>query len=263
MTKLNALFALPLLAASMSVQAALPPVTLTFQQGVNGYTGTQDTMIRSNETGTGAGQSSAGDSRGRNFGAATFVSVDGDDGEPGLKPNQGLLRFDGVFGTSAGQINPLDTILSAKVTLTIFDAGSGFTVHDMLINWNQMTVTWNSVGNGIQADGVEAVAASLASFGANNSSANVVTGKLHFDVTNSLKAVQTGTLPGYGWVMIPFVNGTNGIDWRSSEFATIADRPLLTVQVQPIPEPETYALLLAGLGLVGLVARHRRRDICR
>lgn len=27
----------------------------------------------------------------------------------------------------------------------------------------------------------------------------------------------------------------------------------------PVPEPETYALLLAGLGLVGLAARHRRR----
>lgn len=260
MSRLNALFTLSLLTASMSVQAALPPITLTFQQGVNGYAGTQDTMIRSNETGTGSGQSSAGDSRNRNFGTVTFVSVDGDDGEPGLKPNHGLLRFDNVFGSGSGKIGPLDTIISAKITLIVFDAGSGFTVHDMRIDWNQATVTWNSVGNGIQADGVEAVATPLATFGANNSSANVGTGKLVIDVTNSLKAVQAGTLPGYGWVMLPFVNGTNGIDWRSSEFATAVDRPLLSVDVQPIPEPETYALMLAGLGLIGLAVRRSRGD---
>lgn len=32
----------------------------------------------------------------------------------------------------------------------------------------------------------------------------------------------------------------------------------LTLQAAPIPEPETYALLLAGLGLVGFAARRRR-----
>jgi GDP-L-fucose synthase len=30
------------------------------------------------------------------------------------------------------------------------------------------------------------------------------------------------------------------------------------LDVQPVPEPETYAMLLAGLGLVGVVARRRR-----
>lgn len=255
----NPLVWLIALAASTTAVASTGTVTLTFQQGINGYTGTQDTMIRSNETGTGSGQTTAGDSRGRNFGAVNFVSVDGDDGEPGNKPNQGLLRFDGIFGTGPGRIHPHDTINSAKITLTVFDAGSGFTVHDLLLDWNQDTVTWNSVGDGIQADGVEAVASPIATFGANNSNANVSIGKLVIDVTSSLKAVQASTLPGFGWVMIPFANGTNGIDWRSSEFATITDRPLLTVEVTPIPEADTYALMLAGLGLLGLIARGRRK----
>jgi hypothetical protein len=30
------------------------------------------------------------------------------------------------------------------------------------------------------------------------------------------------------------------------------------LDVQPVPEPETYAMLLAGLGLMGVVARRRR-----
>ncbi len=258
MTKLNALFALPLLAASMSVQADLLPVTLTFQQGVNGYTGTQDTMIRSNETGTGAGQSVAGDSRGLNFGKLDFISVDGDDGSPGLKPNQGLVRFDGIFGSGPGKINPGDTILSASLRLYIMDQGSGFTVHDMLIDWNQNTVTWNSVGNGVQTDGVEASSIPFFSIGANDGNANVTTGYLTIDVTTSLKNVQAGKLPGYGWLFNPFLNGTNGIDFDSSESDFLSDRPLLTVQIVPVPEPETYALMLAGLGLVGWIARRRK-----
>lgn len=32
--------------------------------------------------------------------------------------------------------------------------------------------------------------------------------------------------------------------------------PLLPVPV-PVPEPETYAMLLAGLGLVGFIGRHK------
>jgi hypothetical protein len=33
----------------------------------------------------------------------------------------------------------------------------------------------------------------------------------------------------------------------------------MTVSV-PIPEPETYAMLLAGLGLLGVVARRRKQQ---
>lgn len=32
----------------------------------------------------------------------------------------------------------------------------------------------------------------------------------------------------------------------------------LTVAIAPIPEPETYAMLLAGLGLLGVAARRRK-----
>ncbi|MGH8636448.1 MAG: PEP-CTERM sorting domain-containing protein [Burkholderiales bacterium] len=77
-------------------------------------------------------------------------------------------------------------------------------------------------------------------------------------MTASLQAVRSGALPGYGWALLPFMpNGTNGVDFVSSELLPVDLRPLLTVEVAPVPEPETYALLLlAGLTLVG--AAHRR-----
>ena len=185
------LLALGALALAAGAQAT---TTLSFQQGVAGYTGAQDTMVRSADA-TG------------NYGAFDFISVDGDDGSPGLQPNHGLLRFDAVFGAGAGQVQPGDTIVSATITLNVTNPGSGMSVYDLLIDWAQGTATWAGLGAGVQADGVEAAATPLAVFGANTSAENVPTGTLVIDVTASLQAVQAGSLPGFGWALLPFTNG--------------------------------------------------------
>jgi hypothetical protein len=48
---------------------------------------------------------------------------------------------------------------------------------------------------------------------------------------------------------------TNGGDGNTSFFVSSLD---VSTPVAPIPEPETYALMIAGLGLVGLMARRRK-----
>jgi hypothetical protein len=225
--------------------------TLVFQQGLGGYAGTQDTMVRSNET------ASPGDSRDINYGAELFVSVDGDDGSPGVKPNHGLIRFDQLFGTMPGQIQPGDTITGATLRVYVDNPGSGMSVHDMLAPWSQGSVTWNSLVGGVQTDGVEAAAAPIASFGANTSAENVPRGWLSIDVSASLLAAQSGALPGFGWALLPFVAGTNGIDFHSGEYALDAAlRPELSVAIVPLPEPATW--LLMALGAAGLAARRLR-----
>jgi hypothetical protein len=225
--------------------------TLVFQQGLGGYAGTQDTMVRSNET------ASPGDSRNVNYGGEAFVSVDGDDGSPGLKPNHGLIRFDNLFGTLPGQIQAGDTITSATLRVYVDNPGSGMAVHDMLAPWSQGSVTWNSLVGGVQTDGVEASLSPIASFGANTTAENVSVGWLSINVTSSLVAAQSGALPGFGWALLPFAAGTNGIDFHTSEFVLDAAlRPELSVAVTPVPEPATW--LLMALGAAGLAARRGR-----
>ena len=53
-----------------------------------------------------------------------------------------------------------------------------------------------------------------------------------------------------------FTGSVASLEWRgaSSQIST------LTVSAVPIPEPETYAMLLAGLGLLGFAARRRQQN---
>lgn len=240
--------------AFLSIQSA-SAATLTFQDGVGGYTGARDTIVRSNQTASGSGQATNGDSRNLSFGTLDFLSIDGDDGSPGARPNHGLIGFDGLFGNGPGQIRATDTITSATLTLQVFDEGSGFTVHDMLASWSEAS-TWNSLGDGIQANGVEASTGALASFGANNSGANVSPGTIQVNVLSSLLSAQAGN-PFHGWALLPFTAGTNGVDIRSGEFATPELRPLLTVNVTPVPVPAALPLLASAVALLG-AARLRR-----
>lgn len=54
--------------------------------------------------------------------------------------------------------------------------------------------------------------------------------------------------------------GLNGSKITSLTFSSAIDAfESANYSVTPIPEPETYALMLAGLGLVGLIARRRQK----
>jgi len=174
-----------------------------------------------------------------------------------LKPNHGLIRFDNLFGTLPGQIQTGDTITSATLRVYVDNPGSGMAVHDMLAPWSQGSVTWNSLVGGVQTDGVEASLSPIASFGANTTAENVSVGWLSINVTSSLVAAQSGALPGFGWALLPFAAGTNGIDFHTSEFVLDAAlRPELSVAVTPVPEPAAW--LLMALGAAGLAARRGR-----
>ena len=74
---------------------------------------------------------------------------------------------------------------------------------------------------------------------------------------NHFMSNSSGSIPGSatgGWLFAADLVGPDG-----SSTGMVAARDL--VPTTPIPEPETYAMLLAGLGLMGFVARRRQRNL--
>jgi PEP-CTERM motif len=65
------------------------------------------------------------------------------------------------------------------------------------------------------------------------------------DFTVFASATSTKPTPAFGVISMPGATPSNWVAMGES--------------VSPIPEPETYALMLAGLGVVGFVARRRKQ----
>ncbi len=183
------------------------PETLSFQQGVDGYNGTVDTMLEEDKSN--ANNSSKGS-----------LSVDSD------KYEQSIIRFEDLFGSQIGQIGLEHTITSAVLEIDVSDSGDSFTVHELLQNWSDNS-TWNSWGNGIQANGVEAASTPVFTTGSVN------TGILQIDVTASLQAWQADPTTNYGWAFLP--TGSGGVDFDSAEGGN-APRLIVDVDVIEIYE---------------------------
>ena len=202
---------------------------LTFQQDVDGYAGTSDKEIRSDNNDAANGD-------------ASEISVDGDDGGG---PTHGLIRFANVFGPADGQVPVGTDIASATLTLNITSVGSPLQFHRMLVDWNEAD-TWATFGGDGITPGIDAAAEP-----AFTTPFISPTGAYDFDVTAIYRDFADG-LDDYGIGLIP--TGTNGVDFTSSEpFFLDADlAPILTIVV---PEPAAATLL----GVAGLAALRRRR----
>src|SRR5215470_3842993 len=143
MRKLSLAISLSLIFAAFAGQQKDAPVndkqTLSFQEGVNGYSGTVDIEIWAVAPNTcleGNPNASA--------------DADNDGGE-----SQILLRFEDIVGSKPGQIPPRSSIHSARLIVSAFDEGNPVHLHRMLVPWKR-TATWNSMVGGVTADDREA-----------------------------------------------------------------------------------------------------------
>ncbi|MGQ9590516.1 MAG: DNRLRE domain-containing protein, partial [Planctomycetota bacterium] len=190
---------------------------LVFAQGLGGYAGAVDTVIRA------AAPTSDG-SRSETLTAA-FEDPPGSD-----QPAQSLIRFDGIFGTGPGKIAPGAPIRSATLELTSTNPGDGAALHRMRTPWGA-TVSWANFPEGGIRPRVEAQLEPDA----------VVEparpGPVRIDVTEALAAWSSSPCSNHGWALLPL--GLAPSSFSSSEGSR---PPRLLVEVSG-PGPETLVPL--------------------
>ena len=214
--------------------------TLSFRQGVNGYTGNVDTFIDANDTA-------------QNNGTLPTAWVDGDrnNSDAGSPDAQGLIRFNNVI--SAASVPAGAMIESAQLVLhtsTATDSQSTNTIgiYRLLTGWTEDGATWNSL-NGMLANGDEALLAANSTVVPDEQG-----GFVTFDVTESLQTWAAGA-DNDGWALLP--GGANGWQWDTSEHANPDFRPQLNVTYRIVPEPASLSAL-AVLLLLTATPRPRR-----
>jgi hypothetical protein len=218
------MYALPYAGTSANVRPVVgpfvsdPAVTrITFRQGVSGYTGTKDTQIRE------AAPT-------KSYGTSTTLISDADDDDvtAGNQRAHTLIRFDNIIAGAGGLIPTDATILSAKLTLYTTNATTTpVELHRMITGWTT-TSTWNSVGGGIAADGVQAAVSSDFT-----GTPSIIGNTVYFDVSDTLQLWVDRKAPNNGWVLLP--TSTHGLVVGSSEATNAAQRPSLDVSYALYP----------------------------
>lgn len=79
-----------------------------------------------------------------------------------------------------------------------------------------------------------------------------------FDATNITFASTDGSQAYSQYVQFTGLNGTKITSLTFNNVPSIDAFETANYSITPVPEPETYALMLAGLGAVAFVARRRR-----
>jgi hypothetical protein len=224
-------------AASLQILPVLG-ATYVFQEGLNGYAGTRDTYVQQV-----APDSSAG-------GSDIEIRVDTSPAGGGstlAAPEQGLLRFEDLFGVSLGQVPLGSTIESATLRLNTSNTSPGpIGLYRMTLDWNE-SATWNSLVDGV-TPGIDALLTPTQVF------APTELGLTSLDVTADVQAWSSGQA-NYGWALL--TEQDNGWDFASSEAGVFP--PELTINLAAIPEPSTMALWLSGLAICLCLRRPARR----
>jgi hypothetical protein len=201
--------------------------TKEFQDGVAptpGYAGTRDAYISENGPDTANG-------------TATTLLVDGDDPSGSTNDKSTLVLWD------ISDIPGDATVDTAAITINVTNVGSGYEIYQVLNNWQETGVTWNSASAGTpwQSPGADGVL----------DRGTTVVGVVNGGVTGSLSVVVNqdgldvvqswidGSAPNNGFI-IADTSATNGLDFSSREVGAPLDRPKLSVTYSlPSGGPDT------------------------
>jgi hypothetical protein len=206
-------------------------ITVSFQDGVGGYTAARDTMIRALNSGT-------------NYGSVAALEADG-------SPDIASLLAWSLASIPSGSV-----IVSAAIELYVTNSSAqSYFLHAMERAWDEFGATWNSAGSGGAWGSPGASAASDRSASSIAAIAPRNTGLLRIELTGSgLAAVQRWIdepSSNHGVIIQNYLNATDGFDFRSNEAPTISQRPRLVVSYSPStgdPSPPANAAPAVSAG---------------
>lgn len=187
-------------------------ITVEFQTGVNGYSGVRDLQVRSG----------APD---ENTEGRTEWEWDGEDG--GV--NYGLLWFQGIVGDGPGQIPAGAELVNAELRTYVSNSGSGdqfSTIHNLLVEWDPETVTYNSLFGGAAPVPGEHYQAEPFSQNFHASAGQPWTA----DLTALVQEIVNG-LANNGFVFVPDLLHTNGFGHVASEAATASTKLIVETPI--------------------------------
>lgn len=234
---------------------------VVFQNGLNGYTGTEDTYLNG-----GNATSSTNNFGGKNsFTASGSVS----------SKLVGLIRFQNIFGTGTYQVPSNVYITNAILRLHAskrysYAEDEYIRAYRMTTDWIAGTGTGGSNGSyvegastfmarrqrvsGVYADAdkwgtdgamhnapvgaqdFDGAAPALSSLNIASKATNTVLYAMDFDVTSFVRAWQVGVYPNNGVELEPLRSGYSYVIYHSSEATVSAYRPELIIEYAQIPE---------------------------
>jgi hypothetical protein len=191
------------------------PVTVSFQDGVNGYNGTRDTKLRSSSPTT-------------NYGSADFLELDG-------APDESALLFWDLTNIPNGS-----TIQSVDITVNVTEiSGATYEIYDLKRDWVENEATWNEYATGQSWEVAGAGPGGTGDRG--NTEFGTIDGEFLGLSTVSLNAAGVAVVQSwvdnptsnYGFIIQDYVAASNNLDFSSREATTITERPEITVTYLP------------------------------
>jgi hypothetical protein len=192
----------------MDDDGGVQPVTVSFQDGVNGYSGTRDTKMKSGSPTT-------------NYGSDTKLEIDGSPDE------SSILYWD------LASIPPGSAIQSVDITVNVTNGSShSYELYELLRPWVEGEVTWNEYALGQNwevagADGSGDRGSTV--LGTMTGPRGLTTISLNSDGVAVVQSWVANPSSNNGFVCLDYVGASNGLGLSSRETGTVSERPILSV----------------------------------
>lgn len=168
----------------------------------------------------------------------------------GALVDAGDTAWNGSFGYGAAVTPTFDGLFLHPGSSAASSVAIVFTAQDTV--WLEgVTVNTEMVVNGLAGNGVDIVVSQVRAGVTTSLDSYVVSGPNRSDRSISFGATPLMFAAGDRIIIDVGPNGSNLYDHVNIDVRT-------TAVAVPVPEPETYALMLAGLGLIGFVARRKK-----